>query len=261
MEKYDEAINDYDSAIKIDPDNYVFYIGRSEAKISKGDTAGALKDLQSAEKIDSLNISIYNAYANYYRRIQEFEKAFHSLSKAIEINEKEVKLIEYPNFVQKLIYNKNDIYLIHITYIYTHTHTHTHTKSISAKVMSLFKSFKCGIRREVTKALFGMLVQIGTNIHTLAHVTNHGQHVVDLVLFCYYMLSSIRGRRRAHEVPVCRKKEKWQGLACSVRIETFTYYLKPSQENKHDHTARRHEGRDCLTTSNHSVHGTRMWAY
>jgi tetratricopeptide (TPR) repeat protein len=47
---YDGAINDYTSAIKLDPDNAVAYERRSEAKFAKGDIEGYFEDEQEAKK-------------------------------------------------------------------------------------------------------------------------------------------------------------------------------------------------------------------
>ena len=51
MGRYRDAIADLDAAIKIVPDNYQYYLAKSEAYEKMGDFQSAMKCIEDAEKL------------------------------------------------------------------------------------------------------------------------------------------------------------------------------------------------------------------
>ena len=51
--KFDDAIKDYNEALKLDPKNPGAFYGRGMAKIKKGDRNGGSADISSARSIKS----------------------------------------------------------------------------------------------------------------------------------------------------------------------------------------------------------------
>ena len=86
ISKYDDAIEDYDRAIAIDPDYVVAYSNRSVAKSHKGDYDGAIADCSNAVAIDPNYSAAYNNRGAAKLRKGDYDGAIADCSESISID-------------------------------------------------------------------------------------------------------------------------------------------------------------------------------
>ncbi len=89
MTKFDNAIEEYSSAIALSPDRFVLaYTSRSKAYIAKGDYESAVKDLKKCLSINAKLGYIYISLVAPLSRMQQFEEArkYYQLSMGNDVN-------------------------------------------------------------------------------------------------------------------------------------------------------------------------------
>ena len=85
--KYREAIENYDKAIKIDPNDANAYNNRGIAKVLLGgNNKGAIKDYDKAIEIDPKSTYAYNNRGNAKVLLKDFKEAIKDYDKAIELD-------------------------------------------------------------------------------------------------------------------------------------------------------------------------------
>lgn len=87
--KFNEAISDYDKALKLSPSlkqDQFFLNARGAAYIGAGDYSRALKDIEASLVLDSEYASAYNSRGIVHSKKGEFDKAIIDHQKAIELN-------------------------------------------------------------------------------------------------------------------------------------------------------------------------------
>ena len=86
--KYAEAINLYEKAIAIEPDNPKLFFDVSECYGYNNELDKALSAMDTAIKLDSLNANFYNNRGLIYWRLSKNENAIRDYKKAIELGSK-----------------------------------------------------------------------------------------------------------------------------------------------------------------------------
>lgn len=89
LNKYDQAITDYDAAIKLDQKNASLYVNRGHALQAKGDLDKALADQDEAIKLDPKNRSAYVNRGDVFAAKGEYAKAVADYDAAIKIDPKD----------------------------------------------------------------------------------------------------------------------------------------------------------------------------
>lgn len=84
--KYQEAIQDYDKAIRLAPNNITYYLNRGKAKKESEDYYGALGDFDHALKLDPNNTEAYNWKGLSKYLIGDYENALKDFARTIEID-------------------------------------------------------------------------------------------------------------------------------------------------------------------------------
>jgi tetratricopeptide (TPR) repeat protein len=88
--KFDEAIAEYNKALKIKPDLAVAYLNRGLSYAQKGDYYRAFLDFDEAISLDPKYSRAYSALGNLYNRQGRYELAIDNFSQAIELNPNDV---------------------------------------------------------------------------------------------------------------------------------------------------------------------------
>ncbi len=86
---YDRAIEDYNWAIELEPNDYLrspLYVGRGEAYIGRGDNDRAIQDLDTAISLGAGSADAHFARGQAYTNIGEFSKATEDFGKANELD-------------------------------------------------------------------------------------------------------------------------------------------------------------------------------
>ena len=86
LEKYEEAIKDFEEAIKINPNNADTFINSGKAKNEIRKYSDAIKDYNRAIEIDPNNADVFNNRGKAKKNLAEYEKAVEDYDRAIEIN-------------------------------------------------------------------------------------------------------------------------------------------------------------------------------
>jgi len=105
--KYDEAINLYQQAIAIEPDNPKLFFDISECYANKKELNKALFALDTAIKLDSLNPNFYNNRGLVYWKLYKDENAITDYKHAIALGSK--NWITYANLSIVYYWNKKQI--------------------------------------------------------------------------------------------------------------------------------------------------------
>src|SRR3990167_5310078 len=85
VEKYDEAIADFDQALKLDSKNIWALADRGISYAWKGDTAAATKDLDAAATLDPRNLIVFHGRGLVAQRNNDPKTAIAAYTKALEI--------------------------------------------------------------------------------------------------------------------------------------------------------------------------------
>jgi tetratricopeptide (TPR) repeat protein len=59
MEQYEDALFDFDAALKVNPNQALVYFNRGKAQLGNNDPASALESLTNAVNLDSKNAAAY----------------------------------------------------------------------------------------------------------------------------------------------------------------------------------------------------------
>jgi tetratricopeptide (TPR) repeat protein len=84
-EQFNRAIEDYDQAIRLDPNYLWSWVNRAEAWYRKGETARAFADLEQAARLDPGNSRVYSVRASTWWQLGELDKAIADYSEAIRL--------------------------------------------------------------------------------------------------------------------------------------------------------------------------------
>jgi len=87
--QYDQAISDYSEAIRLDPNNAWAYTKRGVIYNVKGQADKAIKDFTDAIRLDPNDTEAYGGRGDAYNRKGQGDKAIGDLTKAIELNPKD----------------------------------------------------------------------------------------------------------------------------------------------------------------------------
>ncbi len=86
MEEYDKAIADFDSAIRLDPNEFDFYYNRGLARFNKADFPGAIVDFTEAIRIDPKSADSCFERAIAESKRNEFDKAISDYTEVIRLD-------------------------------------------------------------------------------------------------------------------------------------------------------------------------------
>jgi len=86
QQKYDKAIEDYNKAIKLNPDDAKAYYNRGLAYVELGEHERAIKDFDKAIKLNSDDAKAYYNRGIAYAGLGEYNRAIEDFNKAIKLN-------------------------------------------------------------------------------------------------------------------------------------------------------------------------------
>jgi len=86
MERYDQAINDYNQAIILVPDNANFYSNRANAYEQKNQSNRAISDYNTAIHLNPKFAIAYNNRGTVFKNQEKFESAIADFNKSISLN-------------------------------------------------------------------------------------------------------------------------------------------------------------------------------
>lgn len=89
IDKYDEAIRDYDKAIELDPKDAFSFRLRGDAYVKKEKQDEAIRDYGKAVELDPKDARSFRSRGAAYQRKQQFDQAIVDFTKAIELNPKD----------------------------------------------------------------------------------------------------------------------------------------------------------------------------
>ncbi|MCX7704306.1 MAG: protein kinase, partial [Planctomycetota bacterium] len=89
---YDGAIKDFNKAIELSPTDALAYAGRGFAKAARGDYEGAIRDCDKAIEFDSKLVAAYVCRGDVKRHKKDYKGAIEDYSIAIELNPKDARL-------------------------------------------------------------------------------------------------------------------------------------------------------------------------
>jgi len=90
-EEYNQAISDYNQALKIEPDYADAYFNRGNTYYKKGEYEQALSDYNQVLNIDPNYAKVYTNRGNVYKDKKEYNQAISDYNQALEINPSDVK--------------------------------------------------------------------------------------------------------------------------------------------------------------------------
>lgn len=86
LERWDEALAEYDKAIEIDPSDDMTFTYRANMNFRKGDVDGALRDFDVAIALNDRNLEVYSRRAEVWKEKGNHDKAIEDLTKAISLD-------------------------------------------------------------------------------------------------------------------------------------------------------------------------------
>jgi tetratricopeptide (TPR) repeat protein len=95
MSRYDEAISDFSSAIKLEPKNPNWLLNRSKIYKLKGDLKSAANDINEAIKISKESSSYLAERGNFYSLIGEYDKATKDFKESLKLDSNNRRLYHY----------------------------------------------------------------------------------------------------------------------------------------------------------------------
>lgn len=101
--QYDEAIEAYSKAVKLDPTDKVFYSNRSAAYLSKGDALNALKDAKKCIEVDRTWPKGYSRSGAALHALHKYDEAIVSYNEGLRIAPTDAGLQSGLREVQKIL--------------------------------------------------------------------------------------------------------------------------------------------------------------
>ena len=95
MSRYDEAINDFTTSIKLEPKNAHWYLNRSKIYQLKGDIKKATNDIDEAVKISNESAIYLAERGNFYSSINQHQKALTDFKKSANLDSTSRRLHHY----------------------------------------------------------------------------------------------------------------------------------------------------------------------
>ena len=95
LSKYDEAISDFSTSIKLDPQNPQWLLNRSKIYLLKGELKNAKNDINEAVKISNESAVYIAERGNYYSITGEYEKAMKDFQNAFKMDSLNRRLYHY----------------------------------------------------------------------------------------------------------------------------------------------------------------------
>lgn len=95
MSRYDEAINDFATSIKLEPKNPHWYLNRSKIYQMKGDIKKATNDIDEAVKISNESAIYLAERGNFYSSINQHQKALTDFKKSANLDSTSRRLYHY----------------------------------------------------------------------------------------------------------------------------------------------------------------------
>jgi tetratricopeptide (TPR) repeat protein len=95
MSRYDEAINDFTTSIKLEPKNPHWYLNRSKIYQLKGDIKKATNDIDEAVKISNESAIYLAERGNFYSNIKQHQKALTDFKKSAHLDSTSRRLHHY----------------------------------------------------------------------------------------------------------------------------------------------------------------------
>jgi tetratricopeptide (TPR) repeat protein len=86
MEEYDQAIQNYDKAIELNPNLAIAYNNRGNAYEDKGEYDRAIQDYDKAIELNPNLAIVYNCRGNVYVDKGKYDQAIQDYNKAIELD-------------------------------------------------------------------------------------------------------------------------------------------------------------------------------
>jgi tetratricopeptide (TPR) repeat protein len=83
---YDRAIQDYDQAIRINPNGVSGYYSRGSAYYKKGDYDRVIQDLNEAIRLSPKDTSLYDLRGESYKNKSDYDRAIQDFNEAIHLN-------------------------------------------------------------------------------------------------------------------------------------------------------------------------------
>lgn len=95
MSRFDEAINDFTTSIKLEPKNPHWYLNRSKIYQLKGDIKKATNDIDEAVKISNESAIYLAERGNFYSNIKQHQKALTDFKKSAHLDSTSRRLHHY----------------------------------------------------------------------------------------------------------------------------------------------------------------------
>lgn len=83
---HDKALENFNKAKELDPDNYLIYVWLSSISFEKDDYNGALQLLDKASELNPNNSVIHQSRGWTYLRLEYYDKALEEFKRALELN-------------------------------------------------------------------------------------------------------------------------------------------------------------------------------
>jgi tetratricopeptide (TPR) repeat protein len=93
--KYDEALPEYDKALKAEPNNFAYHYGKGNCLILKGDTTKGIASLEKTIEIKNDHIKSYEDLAKIYEKQKKYDKAIENYESTIKYDPDDKKRFAY----------------------------------------------------------------------------------------------------------------------------------------------------------------------
>ena len=109
--EHQKSIADFNTAIKIDPNNFDTYNNRGLAKIALNNLEGAIQDFSKAIKLNPDLADLYKNRATTYIHLNDFEKAVADIHSSIALDDQDAKSYYSLAFCQERLSNPSEAIL------------------------------------------------------------------------------------------------------------------------------------------------------
>lgn len=107
--KYDEALPEYDKALKAEPQNYAYHYGKGNCLILKGDTTKGIVSLEKTVAIKNDHTKSYEDMAKIYDKQKKYDKSIENYESCIKYDADDKKRFSYKIEIIKIL-NKGKRY-------------------------------------------------------------------------------------------------------------------------------------------------------